>query len=283
MTKAPEEDRSLQYSLLPLEALTCHLSAIDLQFEDGEGEKVYACTINDNENTLGGRMYSIDLPEDFVNDNRDCIMNGECYADIEGAMTNESGAIPTIDVPFAAAMSVVDKSEVANGDRRRELAITGPRAILVVRTTGADRSCTPSSSDLAGSIYGSGSDTIVNNMNAQYNRCSQNQLSFEGVTGDNVVNGVVDVTIEENIDGTDIFSITNSMFEAASAAVGSSLNKAPNHIMYIVPRGTEFRGSQGWVAFATVGGYNSWYNDSWGNRLSGTPGKVSLLLCWFIV
>ena len=271
VTKAPEKDRSLQYSIDPMETLTCHLSAIDAQFEDGGGEKIYACTINENENPLGGLMYSIDLSEDFVTENHNCIMKGHCFVDIEGAMTNESGAVPTIDIPEAAAMSVVDKSEV-NSDRR-ELAVTGSRAVLVVRVNGNDRKCGPTSSQLSGSIFGVGDDYIVNNMNAQYNRCSQQQLSFEPVTGNGVDKGVVEVTIDENIEGASIFSLTNAMFKAADAVVGSSMNKSPQHIMYVVPYGTDFRGSQGWVAFAHVSGYNSWYNDWWGNRLSGTSGK----------
>lgn len=272
-TKAPGENRSL-YSIEPIESVTCHLSAMDVQLEDGGGERVYACTLNDTENPLGGLMYSIDLSEDFITNNRDCIMNGDCYVDVQGAITNESGAIPTIDIPEGAAMSVVDKSQVYSD--RRELAVTGSRAVLVVRVKGTDKSCTPSSSELAGSIFGSGSDSLVNNMNAQYIRCSQEQLSFEPVTGNKVKQGILDVSIGKNISGTSIFSLTNAMFKAADKIVSSSLNKTPQHIMYVVPYGTDFRGSQGWVAFAHVSGFNSWYNDSWGNRLSGKPCKV-----WF--
>ena len=118
----------------------------------------------------------------------------------------------------------------------------------------------PSAGALAASIlninpqpYG-----VTNSMKTQYERCSQGQLSFKPVSGNGVVNGVLDVYMDKNTDGVNIFDLTNSMFQAASNAVGSSLNARPKHIMYIVPEGTTFNGSSGWVAFAHVNGNNGW-------------------------
>lgn len=219
-------------------------------------------------------MYSIDLSEDFASTNSDCIMTGHCYVDIQGGTINEDGDVPTIEIPEAAEMSVVDRSESEPDPTERRRLQTQYNPVLVVRVTGKDQSCDPSASDLAGSIFGIGNNWMTNNMKVQYERCSQGQQSFTPVTGNDVYNGVVDVYINQKIDGTDIFSLQNYMFKAADAAVGSSLSASPRHIMYIVPYGTTFRGSQGWVAFAHVSGNNSWYNDAWGNRLSAQVHEV---------
>lgn len=64
------------------------------------------------------------------------------------------------------------------------------------------------------------------------------------------------------------------MHSAASDVIGTSLNYTPKHVMWVVPYGTTFSGSKGWVAFAHVSGFNSWYNDSWGDYLSA-QGKQS--------
>lgn len=275
------DDRSLQYGVVPIDTLSCHISAIDGQFEDGTDEQVYSCTIYDGQSKLGGgMMYSIDLSDDFVNEHRDCIMNGHCYVDIEGGMTNEDGDVPTIEIPEAAGISVIDKSEIdPDPTARRKLRVTGTHPVLVVRVQGKDSSCNPSSSDLAGSIFGLGNKKLANSMKAQYDLCSQGLLSMDPVAGNNVNDGVVDVYINKKIDGTNIFSLTNAMFQAADAAVGTSLNTSPRHIMYVVPPGTTFRGSTGWVAFAHVSGYNSWYNDEWGDRLSAQVHEVG----WVII
>lgn len=173
------QDRSLQYGIPPIDTLTCRISAIDAQFEDGTEEQVYACTLNDGQSALGGLMYSIDLSEDFVNGNKNCIMNGHCYVDIQGGMTNEDGAVPTIEIPEAAGISVIDKSQLApDPTARRELQVTGTRPVLVARASSKGQPCDPSASDLAGSIFGLGNDTLTNNTKAQHERCSQGQLSM---------------------------------------------------------------------------------------------------------
>lgn len=201
-----------------------------------------------------------------MNDNEECITNGACFVDIPGAQIfDEEGSVPTIAVPESAELMPVDRSESVPSGRKLT---SGTHPVLVVRVKAKNRSCTPSSADLAGSVFGLGNSWIENSMKSQYERCSNNQFTFSNVEGNGVTNGVVDVYIDEDVWGTNIFSLTNKMFQAASAAVGTSLNATPKHVMYVVPYGTEFNGNKGWVAFAHVNGYNSWYNDSWGDYLS---------------
>lgn len=131
-------------------------------------------------------------------------MNGACYVDIPGAMVHEeAGSVPTIEVPEATELMPIDMS--LSDPTQRNLAVTGDRPVLIVRIRTNDKTCTPSSTDLAGSILGVGNNAIENNMKKQYEGCSNGQLSFFGVTGNSVTNGVVDVSINKDADGTNIF------------------------------------------------------------------------------
>lgn len=276
--KVPDQDRKLQFGLEPIETLNCHIQLLNGQFEDGSEEEIYACTLSSSETDIGGFMYSVDFSEDFINDNKDCIKKGACYVDIPGAQViDEEGVTPTIAFPAGAELSVIDKSEsVDSPTERRQLALTGSNEVLIVRVTSRQAACRPSTGALAASILGidRSSYSVTTSMKMQYERCSQGQFSVEAITGNRVVNGVVDVYMDRNTNGVNIFDLTNAMFSAASSAVGNSLNARPKHIMYIVPKGTTFNGSSGWVAFAHVSGYNGWYNDEWGMSLSATMHEV---------
>jgi hypothetical protein len=252
----------------PLPGITCRLQVFDAQFEDGTEKEIYGCSLDDNQSDLGGYTYNIDLSEAFVEANRDCMRKGACFLDLPQAQVlDDEGSVPTIEVPEGTEMIPIDKSESAPQPTQRKLA-SGSHAVLVVRVRAQSSSCNPSAAELAGSIFGLGQRAITNSMKSQYEACSAGEFSVWPVTGNGVNDGVLDVYMDAEASGADIFSLTNKMFQAASDAVGSSLNASPKHIMYVVPYGTEFNGSKGWVAFAHVSGVNSWYNDDWGNYLS---------------
>jgi len=276
VVKVPEEDRNLQYSLNPIESLTCLVRLLDAQFEDGTKHQIHSCTLDDNLSSLGGLMYEIDLSEDFVSTNSKCIKNGACYVDIPGGqVVDEEGATPTIEIPEAAELTAIDLSESAP-IQRRKLGTFGVNNVLVVRLKSIDKSCTPTREQLAASVFGINGNAygIDNSMKSQYEACSKDQFSFNYVSGNGVKNGVVDVYMNEYVTSVDIFKLTNAMFQAASDAVDNSLSASPNHVMYVVPSGTTFNGSSRWVAFAHVGGFNSWYNDDWGDMLSAQVHEV---------
>jgi len=111
-------------------------------------------------------------------------------------------------------------------------------------------------------------------MAEQYWRCSKEQLTFSPFTvGNNIVNGVIEITIPEATNGKDIFSLTNKMYQAAVDTVGNSLIAA-SHVMYCVPQGIIFDGATNWVAFANVNGKTSFFNNKWCNRLSSQMHEI---------
>ena len=188
--------------------------------------------------------------------------------------TTSGDSVPYVTVPDPSAVVIVPMARRERHLVDRELE-TRYNSVLVVRvsTSDGDR-CDPTANQLAGSVFGVGSEALEHSMKSQYEACSNGQQSFTPVEGDSVVKGVVEVTIDKKIQGKDIFSLTNEMNKAARTVVGNSLNSSPKHIMYCVPYGTKFNGSTGWVAFAYVNGVSSYYNNKWCDRLSSQVHEI---------
>lgn len=249
---------------------------MDAQFDDGRpNENQYKCLVDGQWNGYNDGIddfaYNIDLPESFLAKNMQAILDGSFYIAIPGGEIIDDG----LTAPYVTVPDISTVVSVPGVRRRRLPAVTGINDVIVVRvSTSRGKQCDPSRNALAGSIFGAGSEAIQHSMKSQYEDCSNGQLSFAPVTGTGVVNGVVEVTIDEKIKNRDIFSLTNAMNQAAIAAVGDSLNVTPRHVMYCVPYGTEFDGYKNWVAFAYVNGVSSYYNNNWCDRLSSQVHEV---------
>lgn len=96
--------RSLQDELL------CNIKVIDGQLEDGTDKEFFQCSLDRDDDGFYEYAYIIDLPEDFVNANRDCIRRGECFLNITGgeAIDDNNVPHPIINVPVAASISAED-------------------------------------------------------------------------------------------------------------------------------------------------------------------------------
>lgn len=267
LRKGLEPDRSLQDEVL------CKIKVLDGQFEDATSKELFQCFLDRDNDGFYEYSYMVDLPDDFVNAHRECIWSGDCLLHIPGgqAIDDETVSHPTVSVPVAAAISVEEQIEPLD---RRQLAITGDHPTLVVRVTSADGQCSPTANDLAGSVFGLGTNSLVNNMAKQYKDCSKDQLTFSPYDyGDSITNGIVEVTINSATTGVDILSLTNTLYEATVDVVGNNLFAA-KHVMYCLPYGTEFEGSKGWVAFANMNGKSSYYNNKWCDRLSSQMHEI---------
>lgn len=272
-SEASKVDRSLQ------EGLVCLIKVLDGQFDDGTEKEFYQCFLDNDDDGFYEYSYMIDLPDDFIEANSDCIRSStDCFLTIPGGEALGDDKIvsyPMISVPASAAISAIQADP--DGGERRQLAITGDHPTLVVRVSSTDAfnsSPSPSTLDLAGSIFGIGPRRLDSNMADQYFACSKEQLSFSPFNvGENIVNGVVEVTLPQGTFGEDIFSLTNKMYQAAVEKIGNTLSEA-RHIMYVVPFGTKFDGSANWVAFANMHGKSSYYNNRWGDRLSSQMHEI---------
>lgn len=101
-------------------------------------------------------------------------------------------------------------------------------------------------------------------MVGQYKACSFDQLEFYPAEGENIWNGVMDVSISNG--QTNIQSLLNDMQNAVNDIIPDGVN--PRHLMFVVPYGTEFQGVKDWVAFGYVGGSSTFFNNWWGDYLT---------------
>lgn len=261
----------------------CNIQWVEIQFDDGRPPaEELKCLVdgdwNGYTNGIDDFAYSITppnaLPQSFLTQNDAAIRNGTFYIAIPGGETVDDDVdVPYVTVPDFSTVAIVPG--VQRRRERRQLQGTEYNPILVVRvaTSDGDR-VDASANQLAGSIFGLGNEAIEHNMKNQYEECSSGQQSFTAVTGTGVTNGVVEVTINKDIQGKNIFSVTNAMNKAAIEAVGNSLNFTPKHVMYCVPYGTKFENSRSWVAFAYINGVSSYYNNDWCDRLSSQMHEI---------
>jgi hypothetical protein len=173
-----------------------------------------------------------------------------------------------ISIPDNSTITLVEGS----GSRQRRLSITGKHETLVVRVTINDNGPVPSTTDLAGSVFGLGGNPAAQSMAGQYSACSFGQLQFLPAKGDTILNGVMNIEISKEGGPLSILSLRSDLADAVEAKIPQGLE--PRHIMYVVPPGTEFQGAADWVAFANVGDYRSYFNNQWGDSLSATMHEI---------
>jgi hypothetical protein len=159
---------------------------------------------------------------------------------------------------------------------RRLAEATGTLKVLIVYIRAQDASPNFSTDD----IYATAFQNEVS-LKHQFARCSQNQLNLEP-TG----LGVLDVYVNMRVDdGTDKTAFVNAAEDLALAAIQkttgdysiSNTRQYADLVMYVVPPGTG-----NWLAYASVGGGISVYNDKWGIYLSATAHEIGYVLILFV-
>jgi len=140
--------------------------------------------------------------------------------------------------------------------KKRRLAITGQKKVLVVRADAIDGMTTANIATLSDNIFGTSGDSVT--LKSQYDECSYGKLTFEPY--DDI--GVIDVELNSNVQGADKFAVQNAMMNAASDRFGD-LPLQFDHVMLCVPPGTG-----DWIAYAYVNSWLAVFNDDWCQQLS---------------
>ena len=154
---------------------------------------------------------------------------------------------------------------------RRLAEAKGTLKLLVVYIRANDASPTASTN----TVYETAFQNEVS-LKSQFARCSLNQLQLEPTAL-----GVLDVTVNMRVSGTDKTQFVNAAEDLAlariQAATGdtsiTNTRQYADLVMYIVPPGTG-----NWLAYASVGGGMSVYNDQWGIYLSATAHEIGYVL-----
>gem|GEM_PF-5760137 len=135
------------------------------------------------------------------------------------------------------------------------------RTALVIHVTANDYSTTASPASLGDSVFGTLGDPV--NLVSQYDACSYDQFNFMAAQGQHITNGVVSLSIDMDVQGVADGTVRNAVTAAGNNLFGSLFSQA-DHIMFALPPNTD--GS--WIAYASVNGSTSVYNDNWATYVS---------------
>ena len=159
---------------------------------------------------------------------------------------------------------------------------TGTKTVLAVRIIVNDGAYSwTDQTGLSNDVFGNGVDTV--NLKSQYAACSYNQLIFEKApdrsmlttitpnAGDtNIVNGVVDIKVNNNITAGDA-TIRNAVTAELNRVFGvTSPTALANYVMYCLPSGV-----MSGIAYAYINSWNSVYSNQWCNYVSAQMHEVS--------
>ena len=219
--------------------------------------------------------YVIDLPRDFVEDNVISLLSGASQVCIPGgrAIRLPNSTLPDqIVIPEGAELRMT-----LSAPGEPDLQSFGNRSVLVVRVSGTNESPVETVEQLAGAVFGLGSQALNNSMRAQYGRCSFSRLDFRPASGnDNMYNGVVDIQLGYSLRGSGASQVVRDAIRSVRGLLGlaSPLKANFDHVMFCVARGTtlvlpgELNPNPNWVAHAELTGWRSFYNSDWCDSLS---------------
>jgi len=223
----------------------CTLLFKEIQYEDGSKETKTECALSPQD---GGQFVSLNfLLPDFTS-GVDTFYSDEALISDDGLILPD-GVSPTIE-------KGVHPANVGTGDK-----IT-----LVVRITTSDSSPFATRPQMSDKVFGTSTDPA--NLKSQCTACSYNKLTIvpasgETPEGDEIVDGVVDLTLSMNSNGVDKSVVQTAALNAIGGKGGN------NYVMLCIPPGTG-----DWLAYAYVGWYLSVYNNEWCGRLSAQMHEV---------
>ena len=137
------------------------------------------------------------------------------------------------------------------------------KTILIVLVSALDSSISSSLTNVSGKVFG----TLDNSTSvaSQFQACSFNQLNFVPFSADNVVDGVLEISLPITISGLPNYKVQDSVTEA----IGGRPMYA-DYVIYCLPPGT----TGDWIAYGYVNGWLSVYNDKWCNSLSAKMHEI---------
>ena len=145
--------------------------------------------------------YTLNLPEAFINTNKDMLDTGLSNICILGgsAIRNDLSKPDFVIIPSRASITFVEDST----RHVRRLTHTGTRTTLIVRVTSATESVPESAAILADVAFGVGGQQY--SMSDQFSSCSAGKLNFVPASGFSLIaNGVIELLLRATVVGTNI-------------------------------------------------------------------------------
>ncbi len=147
------------------------------------------------------------------------------------------------------------------------ISVVNESNVLILHITALDAATSASPSELSDSVFGTFGDAV--NLASQYDACSYGKKTFVPAEGDNIVDGVAQITIDINAGGASRGDVQNAATSAATALLGN-LSSQFDHVMYAVPAGT----TDNWIAYGYFNYYQTVYNNDWVTKVSAQMHEV---------
>ena len=251
----------------------CQIKVLDIQYQDKDGEQEYRCVIETDQPSITSDMtYAVDIDKDSVAAFKTDLDAGKVYATIpRGKVSRMRGAKDQVIAPPGTKIKLSKErpkskhnpnrrrrrrpSDTSNS-RRLNVRKVGTSTVLVLRVSAADRSSTLSAKEISDRIFGTDGDKV--NLVSLYNDCSASKLKFIPAVGKNILNGVGEIVLTQNIGGMNSVDVDNLVVADGNAKFGE-LSVLYDHVMLCLPPGT----AGTWLAYGYLNWYRSSYNDLW--------------------
>lgn len=163
------------------------------------------------------------------------------------------------DRVVATTNSQVEISEDSfhNLDQQRRTAEkTGISTVLVVRITTNDSMVGMDASTISDQVFGASTSAA-----SQYKACSMEKKQLIPATGTEITNGVIEISVNSNIDGVRATDFENKINTVLSSKVG--VLSSFDHILYCLPTGSRGpSGNRNWKAYSYVSWNRSFFNNA---------------------
>ena len=203
--------------------------------------------------TESHKLYSINLPDNFINKHSALISAGKLYVAITNTRTIDKEE--RVVVTKNSTISIMGTTRSDDGS---EYASTiGKKTIAVVRISTKDSSPTPDAQTIESTLFNP--DTV--NLRTQYMNCSFGQLEWTLAPA-----GVVEVYVDQPVaDFKSGAELVTAAQEVMINSMGIEPSKLGDKVMMCLPPGTG-----GWIASSGVNHWRSQYNDEWCLSLTAT-------------
>jgi len=236
-------------------SMVCHLTMECLSTADAGQIHHY----NECSPVVDGKVsdysYPIDLPQDFVDQNKDQLMAGKLFVDIPGAQIVNGAVV----YPFSVKITIAPAPE-SFANRRRLASATGTRSVLVLRISSNDATPGYSASQIYNYMFDTSQPDSQPSLKSQYSRLSFGKLNFVPTQY-----GVMEVPVSMNANGASSATIRDAAITYVTSRYGvTSMTDLADHVVFCIPPGTGE-----WAGSSPVQSWRIVMNNQWCGYLSG--------------
>jgi hypothetical protein len=243
----------------PSKVMECHLTMECLSTIDVGAQRMAhhhtKCSPVDTNGIISDYSFSVDLPPDFVEQNKQDLVAGKLFASIPGGQIVDDKLIYPLNSPITLS-SAPDSFEA----RRRRLSnAIGTKSLLVLRISANDASPVYTASQYYSYIFDSSQPDTAPTLVTQYSRVSFGKLQFVPTQY-----AVMEVPVNMNANGASTTTIINTAIAYVSSKYGvASMTQLADHILFCIPPGTG-----NWAGSSSVNSWRMVMNNDWCGDLS---------------